>query len=42
MTSPQDLLFENISDYLTKFCEINKLRSLPVDPVWVVKFKVVL
>jgi hypothetical protein len=33
--------YTNSFDYLTKFCEINKLRSLPVDPVWVVKFKVI-
>ena len=35
--------YPNSAVYLTKFCEINKLRSLPVDlMVWVVKFKVIL
>lgn len=35
--------YENSAYYLTKFCEINKLKFLPTDlMVWVVKFKVVL
>jgi hypothetical protein len=44
--SEEDAKAEGYPDsatYLAKFCEINKLKCLPVDlMVWVVKFKVIL
>jgi hypothetical protein len=43
--SEEDAIAEGYPDsatYLTKFCEINKLKFLPTDLItWVVKFRVV-